>query len=208
MSNIFEKDDENLDSIQLKFLETLIEKLIKRLEEDSYQPRVQDALKAIQLKQKLVKTSEAEKSFWDMIEEVRQEELPKLYAEEPVSLETQIQNTILGLKDQLRNGVLPLKVITDTFNLGKSKESQLTYQRIGRLLSTMGFRKVKTHNNASGILWDDDLLLWRASSQSKNGLSDVEKDEKPSSPSPPSPPSPPCPAVTLPAPQVSGFGLS
>ena len=193
MSNIFEKDDENLDSIQLKFLETLIEKLIKRLEEDSYKPRVQDALKAIQLKQKLVKTSEAEKSFWDMIEEVRQEELPKLYPEEPLSLETQIQNTIIGLKYQVKNGTLPIKIITDTFNQGRSKESQLSYRRIGQLLSNMGFRKAKTHASTYAILWDDDLL--------SNSVSpDVEESEKQLSPYPACPASPASPDDGSPAP--------
>jgi hypothetical protein len=31
---------------------------------------------------------------------------------------------------------------------------------IDRLLSTMGFRKAKTPNGCSAILWDDNLLLW------------------------------------------------
>jgi hypothetical protein len=210
MNHLIDTDDETIvdpescrrvDSKSLKFLETLIDKLIKRLDDDSYKPKVTDALKAIQLKQKVAKTSEAEKIFWQEIENIRNEELPKLYPEEAVSLETQIQNTILRLKYQVTNGILPVKIITDTFNQDKSKESQLTYRRIGQLLSTMGFRKVKIHNNTSGILLDDNLL-------SKNGFSDVEKNEKPPSPSPPSPPSPPCPEVSLPAPQVCGWGSS
>jgi hypothetical protein len=182
MCTIFEKD-EKLDSIQLKFLETLIEKLIKRLEEDSYKPRVQDALKAIQLKQKLVKTSEAEKFFWDQIDAIREEELPKLYAEKPVSLETQIQNTIIGLRYQVKNGILPIKIITDTFNQGRSKESRLTYRRIGQFLSNMGFRKAKTHAGTYAILWDDNLL-------SQNTFSNDEKNEKQPSASPACPVSP------------------
>ena len=202
------KSDRSVDSKNLKFIERLIDKAIKRLEDDSFEPRIQDALKAIQLKEKVAKTSEAEKIFWQEIENIRNEELPKLYPEEPVSLETQIQNTVLGLKDQVKNGILPLKIITDTFNQGKSKESRLSYRRIGQLLSSMGFRKAKTHDNTCAILWDDNLLLWRASSQSENGLSDVEKNEKPPSPSPPCSPSPPSPEVSLPAPQVSGWGSS
>lgn len=152
----------------LKLLEILIDKSIKRLEENSCEPRIQDALKAIQLKQKVLKTSEversethrAEKIFWDEIEAIRQEELPKLYPEEAVSLESQIQSTVLGLKYQVKNGILPVKTITDTFNQGRSKESRLSYHRIGRLLSTMGFRKAKTQRGCSAIIWDDKLLLW------------------------------------------------
>jgi hypothetical protein len=201
MNGLIDTDDESSrsdDSRYLKFIELLIDKSIKRLQSKSYRPKIQDALKAIQLKEKVAKTSEAEKIFWQEIENIRNEELPKLYPEEAVSLETQIQNTVLGLKDQVKNGTLPVKTITDTFNQGKSKESRLSYRRIGRLLSTMGFRKVKTHDNTCAILWDDKLL-------SKNGLSDVEKNEKPPSPRPPSPPSP---EVTLPAPQVCGWRSS
>ena len=153
------------DSKHLKLLEILIEKTIKRLEDKSFKPKVQDALKAIQLKQKVVKTSEversethrAEKIFWQEIEAIRKEVLPKLYPQTP-NLESQILSTIIELKQQVKNGILPVKIITDTFNQGKSKESQLSYPRIGRILSTMGFRKTKTSNGSSAIIWNDQLL--------------------------------------------------
>ena len=145
------------DPKHLKFLEILIDKIIKRLEENSCEPKIRDALKAIQLKQDVVKTSEAEKIFWQEIESIRREVLPKLYLE-PINLESQIQRTIIGLKHQIKNGILPVKTITDTFNQGRSEESRLTYHRIGRLLSTMGFRKGKTQNGSSAIIWDDKLL--------------------------------------------------
>jgi hypothetical protein len=156
----------------LKLLELLIDKSIKRLEEDSCEPKIRDALKAIQLKQKVVKTSEAEKIFWQEIDAIRREELPKLYPEpiEPNHLESQILNTIIGLKDQMKNGILPVKTITDTFNQGKSKESQLTYPRIGRILSTMGFRKAKTGSGASAILWDEDFIYRLCPSQNTESM--------------------------------------
>jgi len=193
MNHIFDTEDEGQDSTQLKFLKTLIDKLIKRLEEDSYKPKVQDALKAIQLQQKVAKKSKAEKIFWDEIEAIRQEELPKLYPEEAVSLESQIQNTIIGLKHLVKNGILPVKIITDTFNQGRSKESQLTYRRIGGLLSSMGFRKAKTHAGTYAILWDDNLL-------SQNTFSNDEKTEKQPSASPACPASPANPAARSRAP--------
>jgi hypothetical protein len=144
----------------LKLLEILIDKSIKRLEENSCQPRIQDALKAIQLKQKIAPVSEAEKTFWDLIEEIKSSELPEPYPEsiKPNSLESQILKTILGLKDRVKNGILPLKTIADTFNQERSKESRLSYHRIARLLSAMGFRKAKTHGGYSAIIWDDKLL--------------------------------------------------
>jgi len=165
MNSSIDNDDKELadpeggrrdEFTELKFLETLIDKLIKRLDEDSYKPRVQDALKAIQLKQKVAKTS-GEKSFWDTIEEVRQEELPKMYPEEN-NLESQIKAAIFSLRFEVKNGTLPVKAITDAYNLGKSEETRLTYSRIGRLLNQMGFIKARTSNGSSAIFWNDNLL--------------------------------------------------
>ena len=154
------------DPKDLKLLEILIDKSIKRLQENSCEPRIQDALKAIQLKQKVVKTSEAEKIFWQEIEAIRREELPKLYPEpiEPISPEARLLKTIIGLKHQVKNGILPLKTIADAFNQGRSIESRLSYHRIARLLSAIGFRKVKTHGGYSAIIWDDKLLSQNTSS--------------------------------------------
>ena len=202
MNHIFDTEDEGQSSTQLKFLKTLIDKLIKRLEEDSYKPKVQDALKAIQLQQKLseaksvgvAKTSEversethrAEKFFWQEIETIRNEESPKLYPEtEPLDLESQITNTIAGLKYLITNGILPVKTITDlktqnsgTFNQNRSKESQLTYSRLGRILSAMGFRKTKTPSGCSAIIWDEKLLPQDTGINIHNSLQENELEEK------------------------------
>jgi hypothetical protein len=147
--------EENSKLLQL--LEVLIDKIIMKLKDNSFEPRVQDALRAIQLKQKVVQTSEAERIFWQEIDAIRASELTRFYAQ-PFNLEDQIQTTILGLKDQVRNGILPVKTITDAFNQGKSEQGRFSYHRIGRLLSTMGFRKAKTQNGSSAIIWDDNLL--------------------------------------------------
>ncbi len=167
------------DSRYLKFIELLIDKSIKRLQSKSYKPKIQDALRAIRLKDKAFQTSEAEKFFWQEIEAIRNEELPKLYPEtEPLDLESQITNTIAGLKYLVTNGILPVKTITDTFNQNRSKESQLTYSRLGRLLSTMGFRKAKTPNGCSAILWNDQLLTQDADKNIHNSLQENELEEK------------------------------
>ncbi len=168
----------------LKLLELLIDKSIKRLEDNSCEPKIRDALKAIQLKHKVAKTSEAEEFFWQQIEEIRREELPKLYPE-PIqanSLEDQILKTILGLKDQVKNGILPVKTITDTFNQERSEENQLTYQRVGRTLSAIGFSKRRTGSGASAIIWEEGFLSRLCPSQNKDSrLHDDSKDIKQSS---------------------------
>jgi hypothetical protein len=63
----------------------------------------------------------------------------------------------MELKSQVKRGMRPVKTIADAFNQGKSEESRLTYQRIGRTLSTMGFTKGKVGNN-SAILWDQENI--------------------------------------------------
>jgi hypothetical protein len=143
----------------LKLVEILIDKIIKRLEENSFEPKVQDALKAIQLKQKLVKTSESEKTFWELIDEIKTSELERLENLESRTedVQAQILRTIIRLKYEVKNGMLPVKTITDAFNEGKSKECHLTYQRIGRLLSTMGFQKARAGNNTA-ILWNEEKI--------------------------------------------------
>jgi hypothetical protein len=155
------KDSRDREARYLEFIELLIDKSIKRLQRRSYRPKIQDALRAIRLKHKVFKDSEAEKIFWDEIEAIRQEELPKLYPEsepEPLDLESQIIHTIKGQKYQVTNGTLTVKTITDYFNYGKPNERRLSYSRLGRLLSNMGFRKTRTSNGCSAIFWDDQLL--------------------------------------------------
>jgi hypothetical protein len=152
----------------LQLLDKLIDNIIKRLEDNSVQPKIRDALKAIQLRQKVAKSSETEKIFWELLESIRDDELNKIYPQ-ILNLEDQITKTIIGLKQHVKNGILPVKLITDTFNQGRSKESKLTYHRIGRLLSSMGFRKAKTHAGTYAILWDDDLLF-------QNKFSEDEKN--------------------------------
>ena len=72
------KMDLRLSGQEEKFLEELIKKILQKLNHSDYQPTVSDAIKAIQLKQKLNKTSEVERIFWELIDKIRKEELGKI----------------------------------------------------------------------------------------------------------------------------------
>jgi len=61
----------------LQLLEGLIKKFFEKLEKSGFEPKAQDVIRAIQLKQKLAQASEAEKIFWEMIDQLRKEELGK-----------------------------------------------------------------------------------------------------------------------------------
>jgi hypothetical protein len=72
------------------------------------------------------------------------------------SLEAQILLVLESLRGQVERGILPVKTITDTFNEGKGEEAKFSYQRMGRKLNGLGFRKGKTGDGASAILWDEE----------------------------------------------------
>jgi hypothetical protein len=162
MSHSFRTNDKKkgLAQSDLSFLEALIEKVADNLARNSCEPKVRDALRAIQLKQKFSNGSEAERLFWQQIEEIRREESQESGASGGLSdsrMEDRILDTIIGLKGQVKNGVLPVKTITDTFNQGRSEREQLTYHRVGRILSRMGFQKARVRNS-SAILWDQEKI--------------------------------------------------
>jgi hypothetical protein len=155
----------------LKLLDALVDKIIQSIDDDSFQPKVRDALKAIQLREKVAKTSEAESIFWNLIDDIKREEFSE-HCPVPPSLASQIEETILGLKDLVKNGILPLKAITEAFNQTRFQQARLTSRRMSRLLSDMGFAKAKTPTGSSAIIWDDKLLPQHASSDTQNPESD------------------------------------
>ncbi|MFH1374781.1 MAG: hypothetical protein ABII79_13410 [bacterium] len=115
--------------------------------------RLGDILKPLQQIIRLVRP-EREPAFLRLVGELGHQRLN----EKANSLEAQILLTIISLEDEVEKGILPVKVITDTFNDGKSERSQITYQRVGKRLSAMGLRKGRTGDGASAIFWDEDKI--------------------------------------------------
>jgi hypothetical protein len=179
--------DQTGASKDLKLIEKIIDRGSQMLEDESYFPRIQDILKAIQLREKVNKMVKEEdsKSFWEMIERARQEELPKMYPDEN-SLESLIKAAIYSLRFEVTNGIVSVKAITDAYNLGRSEETRLTYTRMGRLLTRMGFVKAKTSNGCSAIFWNDSLL-----SPKVHLLDEKNENLTPEAPEPPDAPEPP-----------------
>ena len=63
-----------------KFLEELISCLLKKVKSGKHQVKVAEALKAIELKQKMRSKDQKkskEKIFWELIDQIRKEELPE-----------------------------------------------------------------------------------------------------------------------------------
>lgn len=115
--------------------------------------RLGDILKPLQQMIRLVKP-EREPFFFRLVRELEAEKL----MEKTETLEAQILMTLVRLEDQVERGILPIKVITDAFNQGKAEKSQVTYQRVGRRLTAIGFKKARTSDGASAILWDEESI--------------------------------------------------
>jgi phenylalanyl-tRNA synthetase alpha subunit len=107
----------------------------------------------------LVKTSEAEETFGQAIDQISLSEQQRIknLESKTENLQAQILKNIMRLQYEVKNGVLPVKTITDASNQGKSEECRLTYQQVGRLLSTMGFQKARAGNNST-IFWNDKQI--------------------------------------------------
>ncbi|HVA67123.1 MAG TPA: bifunctional DNA primase/polymerase [Elusimicrobiota bacterium] len=60
--------------------------------------------------------------------------------------------------EHLANGLVAAKDILDEFNQGKTEREQWTPHRIGKTLAGLGFKKGKTSNGSSGVLYDEGFL--------------------------------------------------
>ena len=114
--------------------------------------RLGDILKPLQQIVRLVKP-EREPFFLRLVRELEADKL----IEKAEGLEAQILTVIIRLKDQRDKGILPVKTITDAFNVDKLDKSKVTYHRVGRRLSAMGFKKARAGNNAA-IMWDEEKV--------------------------------------------------
>ncbi|MEW6601389.1 MAG: CHC2 zinc finger domain-containing protein [Nitrospirota bacterium] len=78
--------------------------------------------------------------------------------EKSTSLEAEIVQAIINLPHEVKAGALAVKIATDKVNENRPERYRVTYQRIGRILSALGFTKGKAGDGASVILWDDNLI--------------------------------------------------
>jgi hypothetical protein len=137
--------------------------------------RLGDILKPLLQLFRLVKP-EREPVFMELVRELERGRL----IDKSDSLEAQLLLVLDSLKDQLEKGIMPVKLITDTFNESKPDNLQITYQRIGRKLTALGFIKGKTGDGASAIIWDEEKFLRILSSYGLGRTSEIpEMSETP-----------------------------
>jgi DNA primase catalytic core len=115
--------------------------------------RLGDILKPIAQVIRMVRP-EREPYFMKLIKRLEYERL----IEKADSIEAQIVAVVSSLQNSVDKGTLSVKEITDRFNEDRSDKYKVTYHRVGRRLSAMGFSKVRTSNGASAIVWDMEKL--------------------------------------------------
>lgn len=91
-----------------------------------------------------------EEEFMDLVREAQRHRT----VEKSETLEAQLLLVVSRLEGKMKNGNLPVKAVTEEVNTGKREREQLTPQRVGRVLSSLGFEKTKTGNGSSAILFD------------------------------------------------------
>lgn len=115
--------------------------------------RLGDILKPLHQMIRLARP-EKEGAFLKLVKELEEARL----TEKAGSLEAQILKEITHLKEFVNKCSLPVKDITDALNTGKPDKYQLSYQRVGRRLSAMGFKKGKTVEGSASIIFDEEII--------------------------------------------------
>lgn len=116
--------------------------------------RLGDILKPLQQIIRLTRP-EKETSFLKLAKELQEARL----IEKTDSLEAQILKEIIGLKESVNKGALAVKDITEALNDGKPDKYQVSYQRVGRRLAAMGFRRTRTGpEGASAVILDEAFI--------------------------------------------------
>ena len=116
--------------------------------------RLGDILKPLRQVVSLVKP-DREEAFLELVKVLERNRL----FEKSTSFDAEILKAIGQLDSDVVRGILPAKKITDYLNRGRSEQYQLSYQRVGRRLTALGFSKGKTGTGAVGIHWNDEQLV-------------------------------------------------
>ena len=74
------------------------------------------------------------------------------------SLEARLLMVAVGLEEEVKYALLAIKIITDTFNEDRTEKCKISYQRVGKVFTALGFKKGKLSDGASAIIWDSKLI--------------------------------------------------
>ena len=74
------------------------------------------------------------------------------------STEAEIIRVIVSLENEVSHRILPIEKITLGLNSNRPERFSTSPQKIGRILTSMGFEKAKTSSGNSAIVWNEELI--------------------------------------------------
>lgn len=116
--------------------------------------RIGDLLKPLMQVLEIV-CPENKEELNELIDKIIKEKM----VERSTTIEAQLLNIVFQHFNAGNNGALDVKVIADNFNKHKEEKFKLTYQRIGRMLSALGFQKGKNSKGSRTIILDENKII-------------------------------------------------
>ncbi len=78
--------------------------------------------------------------------------------EKAETLESELLRILDGLRDEVQAGLLPVRLVTEALNEGRSEKDRITDQRVGKRLRGLGFEKGTRSAEGATVLWDEEKL--------------------------------------------------
>jgi len=116
--------------------------------------RLGDILKPLRQIVRLVRP-DREEAFLAFVADLQRERLQ----EKAETLESELLRSLDGLREQVQEGVLPVRLVTQALNEGRPDKDRVSDQRVGRRLRSLGFQKGQRKEAGATILWDEEKLL-------------------------------------------------
>ena len=115
--------------------------------------RLGDILQPLQQLIRVVRP-DREQAFLGLVQELEKQTL----IEKADTLEAELLRIVVSLKDSVKSGLLPNKLITDTYNKEQPERTKLSYTKVGKRLSALVFEKAVLADGASAIRWDEEKI--------------------------------------------------
>jgi len=74
------------------------------------------------------------------------------------TLEAELLRILEGLRDRVSEGLLPVRLVTEALNDGRLEKDQVSSQKVGWRLRSLGFEKGRREEAGATIRWDEGAL--------------------------------------------------
>jgi hypothetical protein len=115
--------------------------------------RLGDILKPLRQIARLVRP-DREKAFLAFVADLRRERRQ----EKSETLEGELLRVLDGLREKVREDLLPVRLVTQALNDGRPEREQVSDQKVGRRLRSLGFEKGPRSREGATIRWDEEKL--------------------------------------------------